>query len=115
MGYVRTLRRLGRDVHLFLLTSALVGLTVFGGISAVLMNLYLLRLGYGPEFIGVFIASGNIAFAAACLPAGALGARLGSRTVMVIGLTAASLGGVATALSELIPEGARAAWLIGST
>jgi MFS family permease len=114
MGYLRTLRRLGRDVHLFLLTSALVGLTVFGGISAVLMNLYLLRLGYGPEFIGVFIASGNIAFAAVCLPAGALGARLGCRTVLVIGLVAASLGGAATALSELIPESARAAWLIGA-
>jgi MFS family permease len=112
VGYLRTIRRLGRDVQLFMLTAALVGLTVFGGISAVLMNLYLLRLGFGPDFIGVFIATGNIAFAAVCVPAGVMGARWGARRAMVAGLTLASVGGAATALSELVPPEGRAAWLL---
>jgi hypothetical protein len=32
---------------------ALLGLTVFGGIYPVLFNLHLLRLGNGPEFVGL--------------------------------------------------------------
>ena len=45
--YVSKLRLLSRDIWLLLATSALLGFTVFGGIYSVLLNLYLLRLGYG--------------------------------------------------------------------
>ena len=71
--YLQKLRLLGRDVYLYLLAAFLVGLTVYGGIFTVLLNLYLLRLGYGTEFVGLLNATGRFAFAAFCLPAGALG------------------------------------------
>jgi MFS family permease len=114
IDYLRALRRLGRDVRLFLLTAALVGFTLFGGISSVLQNLFLLRLGYGPEFIGLFISSGMFALALVCLPAGVLGARWGSRRSMMVGLTVAAAGSGMVALAELLPLGVRAAWLVTS-
>ena len=52
-AYWRALRLFSRDVHFYLITAALIGFTVFGGIYAVLLNLYLLRLGYGPPFVGL--------------------------------------------------------------
>jgi MFS family permease len=112
--YLRTLGRLGRDVRLFLLTAALVGFTLFGGIASVLQNLFLLRLGYGPEFIGVFVSSGMFALALVCLPAGTLGARLGSRRAMMLGLTVAAAGSGMVALAEMVPQSVRAAWLVTS-
>jgi MFS family permease len=112
--YLRTLKRLGRDVRLFLFTAALVGFTLFGGIASVLQNLFLLRLGYGPEFIGVFISSGMFALALVCLPAGALGARWGSRRAMMVGLSVAAAGSGMVALAEMLPQGVRAAWLVTS-
>jgi MFS family permease len=112
--YLRTLKRLGRDVRLFLFTAALVGFTLFGGIASVLQNLFLLRLGYGPEFIGVFISSGMFALALVCLPAGVLGARWGSRRAMMVGLSVAAAGSGMVALAEMLPQGVRAAWLVTS-
>ena len=41
-----------RDVRLVLFSQALIGFTIFGGVYTVLLNLYLLRLGYGPQMIG---------------------------------------------------------------
>ena len=52
-AYLRILSGFSRDGRLYLLASALLGLTYWGGIASVLANLYLLRLGYGPEFIGL--------------------------------------------------------------
>lgn len=114
IAYLRALRGLGRDVRLFFITAALVGFTLFGGISSVLQNLFLLRLGYGPEFIGLFVSSGMLALALVCLPAGVLGARWGSRRTMMLGLALAGTGSGMVALAELLPPGARGAWLIMS-
>jgi MFS family permease len=114
MEYLRTAVRLPREVRLFLLTSALVGFTVFGGVSSVLVNLYLVRLGYGPEFIGMYLASGMLALTAMCLPAGAIGTRWGSRRALMLGLGAACAGGVMISFAELLPAGVRAPWLFGA-
>ena len=51
-NYLRTIRLFNRDVHLSLFTWGMVAFGFFG-IQAVLMNLYILRLGYEPEFIGL--------------------------------------------------------------
>ena len=92
-SYLRTLRLFNRNVRLYLLVAGLMGLTVYGGINAVVFNLYVIRLGYGPEFVGMLNASSWLALAVFSLPAGRLGRRFGPRRLMIGGqaLIAASL------------------------
>ena len=68
-----------RDVRLMLFSQALIGFTIFGGIYTVLLNLYLLRLGYGPQLIGQINAAGALSFALLSIPAGMLADRWGAR------------------------------------
>jgi MFS family permease len=109
--YLQTLRLFDRDVRLFLVSAAVVGLA-WDGVRAVVLNLYLLRLGYGPEFIGVVNSAGALVFALSCLPAGAMGSRWQSRRMLVIGviLLAASFGLLPVA--ELFTTSGRTAWLV---
>jgi MFS family permease len=104
----------GRDVRLFLVTAALVGLA-WDGIRTVLLNLYLLRLGYGPEFVGLVNAAGALAFAALCLPAGAMGTRWGSRNVLIAGLSLLAIGFGLLPLAEFLADSWRSGWLLATT
>ena len=63
-GGWRILFSFNRNIWLYLLAW---GLVAFGymGVQGVLLNLYLLRLGYEVEFIGLLIASGQLVWAAA--------------------------------------------------
>src|SRR5688572_23718422 len=101
--YVRTLRDLNRNVLLYLAATALLGFAFDGGVFSVLFNLYLLRLGFGPEFIGQVAASGLLAFSLASLPAGSMGERWGYRFMMVLGLVMIVSGGILLPLAELLP------------
>ncbi|NIV35173.1 MAG: hypothetical protein GWN58_38690, partial [Anaerolineae bacterium] len=67
--YLCTLRLFSRDLRLFLITGALVALA-WDGMRTVILNLYLLRLDYGPEFVGLIGAVGAFAFALLCPLAG---------------------------------------------
>jgi MFS family permease len=109
--YLQKLRLFHRDVRLFLVSAAVVGLA-WDGVRAVVLNLYMLRLGYGPEFIGVVNAAGALVFALSCLPAGALGSRWQSRRVLVAGvvLLAASFG--LLPLAEFLTGSGRTVWLM---
>src|SRR5260221_12419149 len=73
-GTTPLLRPFNRSIHLWLLAFAAAGFTYFG-VQAVLFNLYLLRLGFEPQFIGLLIGSGQLVFALAALPSGELGRR----------------------------------------
>ena len=55
----------------------------FHGIYMLLVNLYLLRLGYGPAVIGLFNGVANVAAAAAALPAASLAGRWRLKAPMV--------------------------------
>jgi MFS family permease len=109
--YLQKLRLFDRDVRLFLVSAAVVGLA-WDGVRTVVLNLYMLRLGYGPEFIGLVNAVGALLFALSCLPAGALGSRWQSRRVLVAGvvLLAASFG--LLPLAELLSDSGRTVWLM---
>ena len=111
--YLRMLRLFNRDARLYLVTAALFGFTVFGGVYPVLLNLYLLRLGYGPEFIGLLNASGALAVAIFCLPAGAFGGRWGSRRVMIAGSVLLAVGNGLLPLAEAVHGDWQSAWLLG--
>jgi MFS family permease len=85
------IRSFHADVYRLLFVVGIVGFSYFGFIS-VLLNLYLLRLGYGTGFIGLVNGSIAVAFAASSLPAGALGSRLGMRRTATIGMALVAAG-----------------------
>lgn len=112
LRYLHGLRSLGPAVGLYLLVVALVGFVVDGGVFAVLLNLYLLRVGYGPEQIGLINAAGTLTFALASLPAGALGERFGSLRMLGLGIGLMLAGATLLPLADLLAPALRLAWLI---
>lgn len=101
-----------REVWLYLVTPALIGFTIFGGIYTVLLNLYLLRLGYGPEFVGLVNAAGFGTLAVLALPSGSLGRAIGVRQAMILGMGLIMAGCGLLPLGEFVPAGLRPAWLV---
>jgi MFS family permease len=110
-AYLQTLRLFSRDVRLYLFTAALVGFSFFG-IMNVLLNLYLLRLGYGPAFIGLVNGGPALAFAASALPAGLVGAHWGYRRSLILGVSLISAGVVLLPLAEYLPAAWQAAGIM---
>lgn len=110
--YWHILRLFSREARLYLVTAALIGLTVFGGIYPALLNLYLRRLGYDLVFIGLVNAAGLSGVAIFSLPAGVAAKRWGVRRLMIIGLGLMVTGYGATALAELIPAAWQKGWLL---
>lgn len=91
-----------RNVYLFLAVQGLVGFTLDGGVFSVLFNIFLLRLGYGPEFVGIVNSAGLLAFAIVSLPAGLWGKRWGIKRLIVIGLWIMLAGGIVLPLADLM-------------
>jgi MFS family permease len=113
-SYWHKVRRFSRDVRLYMATSALTGFTVYGGIYSVLLNLYLLRLGQGPAFVGIVNGATWITYALFSLPAGALGSRWGVRRTMIVGMTLIAAGSGLLMGAELLPGIWQQGWLIGT-
>jgi predicted MFS family arabinose efflux permease len=109
--YLQALKGLNRDVCLFLVSVAVSGIS-YMGLYFLLINLYLLRLGYGLEFIGIFVSVGAFSFALFSLPAGMAGRRWGTRRCMLFGMALLALGLAMLALTALVPVAWRSAWLI---
>ena len=110
-SYIGKLRLFKRDVRLYLLAFALKEFSK-GGMQAVLLNLFLLRLNYGSEFIGLVNATNTLTFAISCLPAGALGSRWRRRSTMIMGLALMATGYALLPLTESVPTSVRATWLL---
>ena len=106
----RVLRVLNGGTRLFLLVCALDAFGYFG-IQGVLLNLYLLRLGFGTPFIGLLLASGQLIWAVAALPAGMIGRRLGLRTAMILAFALSALGMGLVLLVEGLPRSLWPSWL----
>ncbi len=106
------LRQLRPDLGRYYLAVSLLGFAIDGGVYAVLLNLFLARLGYGPEVIGLVNAAGMVVFALASLPAGIVGERWGSKRIMLAGLGLLVAGAVLLPLADLLPAVARLPWLI---
>ncbi len=112
-NYLQVLRLFSRNVRLLLISVALFGFTFFGAF-ATLFNLYLLRLGHGLEFIGLSSGVAGLAYGLSCLPAGALGRRLGGRRVMIAGMGVLMAGLVSASLTELLPATWQRGWVLAA-
>ena len=110
--YLEALRLFDRNVRLILVSMALFGFTFFG-VFATLFNLYLLRLGLGPEFIGLINGVAGLTYGFSCLPAGVLGRRLGARRVMTAGMGMLVIGLASASLTDLIPAWQRG-WVLAT-
>ena len=86
--------RVDIDVRRHLINTAVLSATLDGGIATVIYNLYLLRLGYGPELIGTINAVGMIVFALACVPVGRLSESVGLKRMLRIGMVMIVAGSV---------------------
>ncbi len=110
--YRTALHSYSRDIRLILIVSAIVSFTV-DGVFPVIFNLYILRMGYGPEFVGQVNSVALVVFAVASLPAGTLGTRFGARPLMIWGVVISFFSTFALAATDLVPPAAQPLWLIG--
>jgi len=92
----------GRDARLLLAASGLFALP-FYGIQMVLRVLYVLRLGHGPEYVGLFSSVGAFAYMGMGLPSGALGRRFGIRKTMLAGGAITVVGMAFFPFTEYLP------------
>ena len=90
-GRLRQPIGLDRDAWLVIGSNATVGICQMG-ILSVIQNLFLLRLGYGMETIGVLTSLGSITVAALGLPIGFASVRLGSRRCFILAFGMATVG-----------------------
>lgn len=104
---------LSRDAKLLLAVSAIFAVS-FGGIQMLLKVLYILRLGHGPEYVGLFGASSALAYTMVSIPSGALGERLGTKRVMFIGGILVTIGMGLLPFVERLPGSWRYVWPIAS-
>lgn len=100
-----------RDVKLLLAATGLLAISFFG-IQMLLKILYILRLGYGPEYLGLFNAAGALGYMGMSLPSGALGARFGLTRVMFAGALIAALGMGLLPFTEMLPAWLHYSWPI---
>ncbi len=105
------LRAFNSQARLFF--AVIIGLTfVADGLVSVLLNLYLLRLDYGTEFIGLVNAVGLLTFGCAALPAGILGSRMSTTALMKFGTILCLGGGILLPMAEWLPPGWRELGLV---
>ncbi|RLT39502.1 MAG: hypothetical protein DWI57_10130 [Chloroflexi bacterium] len=112
IGNWSVIRTFNRDIKLLLATW---GAIAFGyvGIQSVLLNLYLLRLGYGIEFIGLLIASGQTVWAILAVPAGTVGKKIGLQKAIVLAHGLVAVAMVLLLLVELLPQPLWTPWIFG--
>jgi len=103
-------RRLPRDVQLYAWASFVMGIGSFG-IWAVLFNLYLQRLGMGPEAIGLLLGVGPFVGAIGSIPAAMLGARLGNRQAMNWGVISSIIAFVLLLAAGFLPAALQVGWI----
>lgn len=104
-------RTYGRDVWLLCAISAL-GSGAYLGIHQLLNALYVLRLGFGPQPVGTLSAIGALGFSGASLLGGLLGARIGTRRMMMLGVVINLVGMILLPLTQWVSTHWWFAWLV---
>ncbi len=84
------------------------------GVSGVSRVLFILRLGLGAEFFGIYNAFGAIGYMGMALPAGMLSSHLGLKRSMLLGVAVALLGFMLPPLVEYLPRAWWAVYLLST-
>lgn len=108
--YWNAVRSFNRSVRLYFAMWSLLALANFGLIS-VLQNLYLLRLNFDVEQIGLLIGSGQLMWAVGALPGAAIGRRIGTKRAIMIGMAMNLIGFAMFFSVEAMPASMWPAWL----
>ncbi|MEM7336885.1 MAG: MFS transporter [Chloroflexota bacterium] len=111
--YFSKIKQFNRNLYFFFAATA-VHSFVFFGIYTLLLNLYLIRLGYDANFIGLVNGIAPLVLAGASLPASWITNWVGSRKAIIVGYIFISLGFVSLPLSPYLPESVQAGWIVGS-
>ncbi|MGC9523238.1 MAG: MFS transporter [Anaerolineae bacterium] len=98
-----SLREFSRDARLLILVAGLTAISFFG-VHSLLRSLYLLRLGFGTEYLGAYYAVGALTFMAMGVPSGMLGQRFGTRRVMLVAGWLVTLGMLIFPVTQLIAQ-----------
>ena len=106
-----TFSNLSRDAKLLIISSGVLAVSFFG-IQMLLTVLYVLRLGYSVEYVGIFNASGAVTYILSSLPAGAIGTRFGLRAAMIAGGIVTMLGMAMLPMTEFVPAALHTPWPI---
>jgi MFS family permease len=110
--YWQRVRMIRRDAWIVVANGAAYGF-MWTGISDTLLNLFFLRIGYGPQFVGLSMATAGLGYALAALPAAAISRWLGLRRAMIIGAAVWVGGMVALSTADLLPGPWRQPWILG--
>ena len=103
--------RFSRD-NLLLAAATGIFAVSFMGIQILSKTLYILRLGYGLEYLGLFGATGAISYMAMSLPSGAAGSYFGTRKAMFVGGIITIIGMALLPLVEFLPPALHNSWPI---
>ncbi|MEZ4620668.1 MAG: MFS transporter [Caldilineaceae bacterium] len=98
-----SLRRFTPDAQLLIVASGIFAVSFFG-VQQLLKILYLIRLGYDLPYIGIFSATGSLAYMTMSLPSGLIGSRFGNRSVMLGGGIVTILGMTLLPMIEYLPD-----------
>jgi MFS family permease len=109
--HIPSIRQFQRDTRLLLIATGILSLGIFG-IQTLIKVLYILRLGYGLEYVGLFAATPALAFMTMSLPSGALGNRFGLKPMMITGAAVSTSGMALLPLTEFVPVWATDGWPI---
>ena len=111
-GYLQALRAFSPSLWRIFASIALV-ISVTMGLQAVLLNLYLLRLGYDARYVGLLAGIGQLVWAVAAFPAIFIGNRFGLRNSFQFSLALGGFGLVLILCAESFPRQWWDACLIG--
>ena len=89
-AYLLSIFKLDRSILRFVFAWATIGLIVVG-INNVLINLYIVKLGFDLSYLGTLNGSMQVVWAISAFPAGYIGARFGLRNSLIAGFVIAAL------------------------
>jgi MFS family permease len=112
-SWASAIRGFDRNVYLLFTVAGLLGFT-YWGITYLLTNLFVRRLGYGTEVMGNLNFLGYIIHMAASVPAGAIGVRFGNRRSMISGGIMAIAGWGMAPVAAFLPGGGVMETLVAS-
>ncbi len=113
-GFVTAVASMNRNARRYFAMYAL-SMGGYFGISGVLLNLYLIRLGFGAAFVGMINGLSLAATAIMSTPSGALGRRFGTRATMLVGLFLSTIGNAVVPAAGSLPQPLVAAGIVGGS